>query len=184
MWESWTPATGRPDWSSIEPSASYERGTPVGCLAGSSPRCPEGRMPSTFSKNPKGYRSTSGGRAPLGRSRHTQVSCASKVSLRRIKVHCTCGLISPDVTVSDHSGHPTLGCIPRRCPEGRMARTFSNNLEESRRSRRPSCGSRGRRRPSGQTGRASTPPRTPPSTSATTRTVSIWAPRRPQGARV
>ena len=37
----------------------------------------------------------SGGRAPLGRSRHTQTSCASKASLRRSGVYFTCGLTSP-----------------------------------------------------------------------------------------
>ena len=35
----------------------------------------------------------SGGRAPLGRSRHTQTSCASKASLRRRGVRITCGPI-------------------------------------------------------------------------------------------
>ena len=39
--------------------------------------------------------SFSGGRAPLGRSRHTQTSCASKASLRRTEVQITCGRISP-----------------------------------------------------------------------------------------
>ena len=41
-------------------------------------------------------------RAPLGRSRHTQTSCASKAVLKRRRIHCTCGLILlvVDVTVS------------------------------------------------------------------------------------